>query len=181
MLDEQSGSDEITNILRDMREEYWRGVTETEEARGEAVECVTFVIGGESYAFETATAAEVIRIPKLVRLPKVPEVIRGVFNLRGDITAAVDIRRLLGLAAPELTPTARIIVVKAKKFMTGLIVEGVKGVEPLPMDRFEPAPRSLGGQREFIRGQFALESGMVMLLDIEKILESPEIIINMAE
>lgn len=181
MMKEQTGSDEITNILRDMREEYWRGVTETEEARSEALECVTFVIGGESYAFETALAAEVIRIPKLVRLPKVPEIIRGVFNLRGDITAAVDIRRILGLSAPELTPAARIIVVKAKRFMTGLIVEGVRGVEPLPMDRFEPATRSLGGQREFIRGQFALESGMLMLLDIGKILESPEIIINMAE
>lgn len=165
-----------------MREEYWRGVTETEEERGEELECVTFSLGGENYAFETGIAAEVIRIPKLVRLPRVPAIIRGVFNLRGDITAAIDIRPLLGLPAPELMPAARIVVVKAKKFLTGLIVEGVRGVEPLPLDRFEPTLKTApGAQREFIRGQFALEGGMVMLLDIGRVLESPEIIINTAE
>ena len=171
--------DDISLILKDMKEEYWRGISEEEEQRGDTLECVTFEIGGEVYAFETRFASEVLRLPKLIRLPRVQEVIAGVFNLRGDVTAAIDIRPLLGLPSPELNSRARIVVVKASRFTTGIIVEQVKGVEPLPMDNFEPVVKSLSTQqKELIRGQFAMADGLVMLIDMPKLLESPAILVD---
>src|SRR5512146_2909504 len=83
---------EIRSILHEMREEYWHGLAEIDEVQDEYLECVTFALGGEIYAFETVCAAEIIRIPKLVKVPRVPEIIVGVFNLRGQITAAMDFR-----------------------------------------------------------------------------------------
>ena len=50
---------DIGTILREMREEYWQGLAETEEAEDESLECVTFALGGEIYAFETVCAAEI--------------------------------------------------------------------------------------------------------------------------
>ncbi len=176
--DAKSGYD-IQSILTEMREEYWLGLAEVEEAQEERLECVTFYLGGETYAFESVYAAEVIRIPKLVRLPKVQEIIIGVFNLRGGIMAAIDIRPLLGVPQAPITAAGRIIVLKSEKFSTGLVVEGVKGVESLSVDNFEPAVKSLAGvQREFIRGQISCDGRLVMLLDIPKLMVSPEIIVN---
>lgn len=170
---------DIHSILTEMREEYWQGLAETEAVREESLECVTFLLGGEIYAFETVYAAEVIRMPKLVRLPKVQEIIVGVFNLRGEIMAAIDIRPLLGLPREAITGAGRIIVLKSEKFSTGLITEGVRGVESLSVDTFEPTPQSLtGAQREFIRGQITRDGRLVMLLDVLKLMASPEIVVN---
>lgn len=172
----KSGYD-IETILTEMREEYWQGLAEVEEAQEEHLECITFTLGDETYAFETVYAAEVLRIPKLVRLPRVQDAIVGVFNLRGGIMAAIDIRVLLGIPLTPLSAAGRIIVLKSEKFSTGLIVEEVTGVESLSVDTFEPAVKSLSGvQREFIRGQINSGGSLVMLLDIPKLMVSPEII-----
>lgn len=175
----KTGREDIDLMLREMREEYWKSLADTEIVEEEQLECIRFTLGGESYAFETWYASEVIRIPKLVRLPRVKELIVGVFNLRGEITAAMDIRPLLGLPQPALTPAARIVVVRSEKLATGILVEGVQGVAPLPFSTFEPAVRSPeGGKRDYLRGQLQVGDGLVILLDIVKLLEDPEIIID---
>lgn len=179
MTRESKNGYDIQSILTEMREEYWQGLAEAEEAQEERLECITFSLGGETYAFESVYAAEVIRMPKLVRLPKVQEIIVGVFNLRGGIMAAIDIRPLIGVPQAPITSSGRIIVLKSEKFSTGLITEGVKGVESLNVDNFEAAVKSLAGiQREFIRGQISCDGRLIMLLDIPKLMVSPEIIVN---
>jgi purine-binding chemotaxis protein CheW len=179
MTRKSSGGYDIQTILAEMRDEYWQGLAELEEAQEERLECVTFDLGGEIYAFESVYAAEVIRIPKLVRLPRVQEIIVGVFNLRGGIMAAIDIRPILGVPRTPITGAGRIIVLKSEKFSTGLLTEGVRGVESLSVDSFEPAVKSLAPvQREFIRGQISCDGRLIMLLDIPKLMVSPEIIVN---
>src|SRR5512133_592728 len=96
---------DIRTILGKMREEYWQGLADEDAAEEELLECLVFVLGGERYAFETQYACEVIRIPKLVRVPAVQSLISGIFNLRGEITAAMDIRPMLGLPQPVLPAT----------------------------------------------------------------------------
>jgi purine-binding chemotaxis protein CheW len=170
---------DIRSILEEMRQEYWQGLAEVAEAHEEQLECVTFFLGGETYAFETSFAAEVIRVPKLVRVPGVQELIVGIFNLRGGIIAAVDIRPILGLEAIPLTSTARIIVVKGEKFTTGILTEGVQGVVSFPSGMFEQVVKSVdAGAREFIRGQINRDGSMAMLLDISRLLESQEILVD---
>jgi purine-binding chemotaxis protein CheW len=179
MTSKSTSSYDIRTILTEMRDEYWQGLAEIEEAQEERLECVTFDLGGEIYAFESVYAAEVIRIPKLVRLPRVQEIIVGVFNLRGGIMAAIDIRPLLGVPRTPITAAGRVIVLKSEKFSTGLLAEGVRGVESLSVDSFEPAVKSLAaGQREFIRGQISCDGRLIMLLDIPKLMMSPEIVVN---
>jgi purine-binding chemotaxis protein CheW len=179
MTEEKKPGYEISSILHEMREEYWQGLTEVEAAQEERLECVTFVLGGETYAFETVYAAEVIRVPRLVRVPRVQEIIVGVFNLRGEITAALDIRPFLGLPQPPLTQGGRIIVVKSDRFATGLLVERVEGVAALSLESFEPVVKSLTApQQEYIRGQLNLDGRLVMLLDIKKLMAAPEIMVE---
>ncbi|HEY6838773.1 MAG TPA: chemotaxis protein CheW [Geobacteraceae bacterium] len=179
MEKEKKSAYDIRSILDEMREEYWQGLAEVEEAEEENLECVTFSLGGELYAFESLYAAEIIRIPRLVKIPKVSDMIVGVFNLRGEITAAVDFRAFLGLSQPPLTSAGRIIVVKSEKFATGLLTETVQGVESLSLSTFEPVVKSLPGmQREYLRGQMHKGDQLVMLLDIAKLLAAPQMVIG---
>lgn len=169
---------DIRSILEEMRQEYWQGLSEKEELREELLECVTFVLGGEKYAFETSFASEVIRVPKLVKLPGNNKLVVGVFNLRGEIIAAIDIRPMLGISAPQLTASARIIVIKGKNFTTGILTEAVLGVNSLSLGMFEPIVKSVDASaREFLRGQINLGTEMSMLLDVARLLESPDLII----
>jgi len=170
---------DISSILNDMRQEYWQGLSEKTEVQEELIECITFTLGGEEYAFETSYASEVIRVPKLVKLPGQSTLIVGVFNLRGEIIAAMDIRPMLGLSQPTLTDTARIIVIKGKKFTTAILTETVLGVYSLPLEKFEPVVKSVDpSAREFLRGQINRDTEMTMLLDITRLLDSPALVIN---
>jgi purine-binding chemotaxis protein CheW len=170
---------DIQSVLDEMREKYWEALSEVEESPEEHLECLTFELGGETYAFETTRAAEVIRIPRLVKVPRVQEEITGVFNLRGEITAAIDIRPMLGLPQLPLEKRGRIIIVKGDRFNTGVLVEGVRDVAALPLAAFEPAVQSLSEkQREFIRGQFSVEGGRIVLLNVDQLLASPQIVSN---
>ena len=170
---------DIRSILTEMRQEYWQGLSEKTEIQEELIECITFTLGGEEYAFETGYASEVIRVPKLVKLPGNSKLIIGVFNLRGEIIAAMDIRPMLGIAEPALTASARIIVIKGKNFTTGILTEAVLGVHALPLGQFEPIVKSVDASaREFLRGQINRGTEMSMLLDIAKLLDSPALVVN---
>lgn len=175
---ENKGYD-IRSILDEMRQEYWQGLSEKTEIQEELIECITFTLGGEEYAFETIFASEVIRVPKLVKLPGNNKPIIGVFNLRGEIIAAMDIRPMLGIPEPALTASARIIVIKGKNFTTGILTEAVLGVHSLPLGMFEPVVRSVeASAREFLRGQINRGNEMSMLLDIARLLDSSALVVN---
>jgi len=172
------GGYDIRTILDEMREEYWHGLAEEQGEEKELLECLIFSLGGERYAFETQHASEVIRLPKLVRVPAVQSLIVGIFNLRGEITAAMDIRPMLGLGQPELAAAARVLVVKSEQFATGIIAEGALGVQGLSFADFEPCS---GSERRFVRGHFNDADGMINLLDLEALLASPEILVGNKE
>lgn len=169
---------DIRNILSQMRDEYWQGLEEEEAEVKEELDCLVFTLGGERYAFETQYACEVIRIPKLVRIPAVQSVIAGIFNLRGEITAAMDVRPMLGIPQPEIGAAGRILVVKSEQFATGIMVEAAHGVQGLFLDSFEPAAGITGTRQQFVKGHFNREEGSVILLDMEALLSSPEIMVG---
>ncbi|ACH39392.1 scaffold protein CheW associated with MCPs of class 40H [Citrifermentans bemidjiense Bem] len=167
---------DIRSILGQMRDEYWQALSEEEVQAREVLECLVFTLGGERFAFETQHACEVIRVPKLIRVPAVQTLIAGIFNLRGEITAAMDIRPMLGLAQPEIGAAGRIVVVKSDRFATGILIEAAHGVQGLCCDGFEPA--MAGGAKRFVRGHFNEQDGSIILLDMEALLAAPEIVVG---
>jgi purine-binding chemotaxis protein CheW len=171
---------EIQDVLREMREEYWRGIEEAEEASAaDVLEYVIIRLGGERYGIPTATAREVLRAPRLVRVPRVAEHIRGVINLRGEIVAVTDLRPLLGLPGGDLPAGGRLVVVEAAGLVTALLTERVEGIRSIAADAIEPCPEGLAGfPREAVAGQAVGEESLLILLDLEHILSRPEFVID---
>jgi len=176
---EQQGY-EIERVLQEMRDEYWRGIEEGGEAAAvEARDYVVFYLAGERYALASTATREVLRLPRLVRVPRVAGHIRGVINLRGQIVAVTDLRPLLGLPGEAVPEKAQLVVVEAAGLTTALLTEGVEGIRSIPLAAIEPVTEGLSGfPREAAQGQVVGEDGLLVLLDLEHILSRPEFIVD---
>lgn len=172
--------DEVQNILEQMRNEYWRGLDE-EPAAGEVAtrEYLIFHLGGERFGVAGENVREVLKVPRLIRIPRVPEHIPGVFNLRGEVCAVTDLRSLLGLAGRDLALHGRLVVVEAAGVVTALYTDRVEGLVSIEAETIEPFTEGLAGfPREVAEGQLHQEEGLAVLLNLRAILARPEFVID---
>ena len=174
---------DIEGMLREMRREYWQALEEGSELKAaETEEFLLFRLGGQSFALPTPLAREVLRVPKLVLVPRVDQPILGIVNLRGQVLAVTDLCPLLGLTRETEVESGRLIIVEAAGITTALAVEEVIGIRRFPVKEIEPLPPGEGGlPRHAATGQITLEQGMLVLLDLEQLLCREEIIIDQKE
>jgi len=171
---------EITRILEEMRNEYWRSIEESDESSASATrDYVVFRLGSERYAVPSTLSREVLRLPKMIRVPRVAGHIRGVINLRGQIVAVTDLRPLLGLGGEDSSSTGQLIVVEAAGLLTALLTDRVEGIHTLDLATIEPVTEGLVGfPKDAAGGQVADENGLLILLDLENILARPEFTVD---
>ncbi len=138
---------------------------------GDVLQLVTFRLGNEEFSVDILKVQEIIRLMELTRVPKAPEFIEGVINLRGKVIPVMDLRKRFCMPAAEDTSEARIIVVELANTTVGFRVDGVSEVLRLPADTVEPPPTMVSGvETEYIRGVGKLDDRLIILLDVEKVL-----------
>jgi purine-binding chemotaxis protein CheW len=119
----------------------------------EMLEIATFKLANERYAVEARHVREVLRSVEFTPVPGAPEFLVGLVNLRGEILAVVDLRKILGLAGTELTDLSRVIVLGHERAEFGVLADEVHEVTMVPIDEVFAPPGSAGGTgREFLRG-----------------------------
>ncbi len=132
----------------------------------------TFFVNGYLFGIEAATVQEVIRYQPMTRVPLAPPALSGLINLRGQIIAAVDLRRRLGFpdrAAGELPMD---VVVRTRDGMVSLLVDRIGDVVEVSEEAFEEPPDTLVGiARELIRGAYKLDDALLLSLDVEGAVE----------
>lgn len=162
-------------VQGEMRAEYWRGLHAAGEMAANTAHYLVFRLAGERFGLPTVVMREVQRLPKLRRVPRVPEAILGVINLRGQIVAVTDLRPLLGLTGRQIPPFPRILVVEQAGLTTALLAEQVEDIRRLPAAALVPlAAGRPGFPRKAALGQIADESGLLILLNLPHILSLPE-------
>lgn len=171
---------DIQGILREMRDEYWRGIEEAEATQiEERQDYILFRLGGERFGIASRFAREVLRLPRLVRVPRLPRHIAGIFNLRGQIVAVTDLRELLNLPAGEPAPRSQLLVVEAAGLTTALLTDSVEGLHAIPATAIEPVTEGLSGfPREIASGHVVGSDGLLLLLNLEELLARPEFVID---
>ena len=175
MANRTDTSYDTQQILSQMQEQYWKGLEESRETDTRAVETLlTVMLGGECYGLNATEAKEIFKMPAVVRVPRTPSFVLGIINLRGAITSIVDIRSLLGVpSGTAFGEHARVVLVEAEGLATGLVVEEVKEITTLPSESIQPMAKAVG-KKEFFRGQAEYDNGLVILLDIPKLLTASE-------
>ena len=138
---------------------------------------LTFAMSGEDYAFRIESVREVLTVPKLTRIPRMPDFMRGVINLRGSVMPVLDLRLKFGLGETGMTADTAIIVVEITSDETdgrplglGVFVDAVKKVVAIPVGNVEPPPKiGLSVDTSFIQGMGRIDGRFTMILDIRKI------------
>ncbi len=140
------------------------------------IQVVTFTIAEEDFAFDIFKVKEIIRIVEVTKVPKSPDFIEGVINLRGNVIPILDLRKRFHLKPREYDKKTRIIVVEANTELVGFIVDAVLETRSIFESCIEAPPTIvLGGiESEYLKGVAKLEDRLVILLDIGKILSVSE-------
>jgi len=150
----------------------------------DTVQLVTFQVGSEEYGLDINAITEVIRPLKITPLPRMPEFIEGVVNLRGAIIPIVDLRKRFALAEIRNEPRKmRMLITKGaipdvghrRKELLGLVVDCVHEVLHVPRKEIAPPPgAATGEQADFISGMGKVAERLIIIVDIDRILSQQE-------
>ncbi len=141
---------------------------------------LTFRLGSESYGIDILKVQEIIGIMAITRVPRTPDFIRGVINLRGKVIPVIDLRLKFGMSAVADTGRTCVIVVRIYQndspVTTGLIVDEVSEVLDIRTDQIDDSP-SFGENvnTDYILGMGKCGTKVVMLLDIDWVLSREEV------
>ncbi|ESQ92623.1 chemotaxis protein CheW [Asticcacaulis benevestitus] len=138
---------------------------------------VLFILKGEEYGVHIDCVQEIVRVPsELTRIPKCPDFIEGVINLRGVVLPVVDQRRRFQLESIDRNDRQRIMVFIIGGVRTGFIVDLVTEVRRIPLNTIAAAPELSVEQKRIIRRVANLEGEkrIIMLLDVLQLLNSDE-------
>lgn len=140
---------------------------------------LTFRVGGESYGLEILRVQEIIGMMAVTHVPRTPEYVRGVINLRGKVIPVMELRLKFGMEGQEDTPRTCIIVVQVSRdglpVTMGVIVDEVSEVLDISASQLEPPPSfGLHIDTEFILGMCKAGEKVILLLDADRVLSSQE-------
>lgn len=138
-------------------------------------EYLTFTLGTEDYGVDILKVQEIRGYDTVTRLPDSPEFIKGVINLRGVIVPVVDLRIKFKLGEVRYDTFTVMIILNVGGRIIGMVVDGVSDVIRLAPGQVRPAPE-LGAavDTKFLAGVGTMEERMILLLDIDRMLNSRE-------
>lgn len=138
---------------------------------------LTFFLAGEEYGIEILSVHEIIGLIPITDVPGTPDYICGIINLRGKIIPVVDIRKKFGMESKEYDSETCIIVVNVQGVEAGAVVDRVSEVINISDEDISPAP-SFGKDVniDFILGIGKSQSKVKILLDIDRVISSEQII-----
>lgn len=136
---------------------------------------LTFVLAGEDYGLEILKVREIIGMMEITAVPRTPEFVKGVINLRGKVIPVIDLRLKFGMEEAEYTEETCTIVADVGGVEIGIIVDKVSEVMDIADSDIDETP-SFGGSvdTDFILGMGKAEDKVTILLDISKVFTSSE-------
>lgn len=144
---------------------------EDEQAPRRLETWVTFDLAEEVFAIPVNLVREALRVSTITRVPHAPHPIRGVTNLRGKVIPVIDLRVRIELPAREIDRLSRILVVGSRGRVLGLLVDAVRQVVHIDLDRVQPPPEDVVTvQSDYLSGVYHQGDFLILLLDVDRIL-----------
>jgi len=141
---------------------------------------LTFKLGGETFATDVSKVREVLDFTAITKIPRTPDFMSGVINLRGNVVPVVDLRLCFEMSRTEKTVNTCIVVmemlVEGEATVIGALADSVEEVIDLEPDQIQPAPK-IGTQirTDFIKGMGKRDSQFIMILDIDRVFSADEL------
>jgi purine-binding chemotaxis protein CheW len=150
-------------------------VTEITETR----QYLTFRLGDEVFAIDVAKVREVLDFTSITKIPRTPDFMSGVINLRGNVVPVVDLRLCFEMSKTEKTVNTCIVVVEmvvdGESNVIGALADSVEEVIDLEPEHIQPPPRiGIKIRTDFIKGMGKRDTQLIMILDIDRVFSNEE-------
>ncbi len=151
-------------------------VTEITETR----QYLTFKLGDEVFAIDVAKVREVLDLTAITKVPRTPDFMSGVINLRGSVVPVVDLRLCFEMSKTVKSVNTCIVVVEVllegESTIIGALADSVEEVIDLEPEQIQPAPK-IGAQirTDFIQGMGKRDAQFIMILDIDRVFSAEEL------
>jgi purine-binding chemotaxis protein CheW len=147
----------------------------SDQITGTIYQLVSFIIENEEFGVDILKVQEIIRTVDITRVPRAPEFVEGVINLRGKIVPVIDLRKRFGIPKRDRDSETRIIVVELPDKVVGFLVDKVKEVIRVEKSIIEPPPElTTNVDANYITGVAKLRDRLLILLDLDKVLSVDE-------
>jgi len=151
------------------------GVAVADAPTQRAGKYLTFVLADEVYGLEILKVREIIGMMDITAVPRTPDFVKGVINLRGKVIPVVDLRLKFGMPPAETTEQTCIIVVNVGNVEMGIVVDMVSEVLDINEDAIDDTPSfGVSVNTDFILGMGKAEDRVSILLDISQVLSVDE-------
>jgi purine-binding chemotaxis protein CheW len=135
---------------------------------------ISFAIGEDQYGVDIMAVREIKGWTAITHLPRQPDYVRGVLNLRGVIVPIIDLRCRFGQGLTEATPMHIVIIVQVASKLIGLLADRVLDIVSLDGIQIQPVPRVVQSSRvEFLAGLVTIDAAMIALIDLPHLLATP--------
>lgn len=140
----------------------------------------TFKLSGSDYGVPILRVQEIVALPPVTPVPRTPEFVRGVINLRGRVVPVVDLRTRFGMAASPDTDRTCVVIIQVEgesgAMRMGVVVEDLAEVVDVPEDDVvDPPEFGAGIDTEFLLGMGRVAQRVIILLDVDKVLTSADV------
>jgi purine-binding chemotaxis protein CheW len=140
-------------------------------AASSRVETISFSIGDEQYGVDIMAVREIKGWSEITHLPKQPDYVRGVLNLRGVMVPIIDLRCRFGQGKTEATPLHVVIVVQVESRLVGLLADRVLDILSFEASQVQPVPQIARSSRvDFLSGLVTIDGIMIALVDLPNLL-----------
>jgi purine-binding chemotaxis protein CheW len=147
---------------------------------------LTFKLGDEVFATDVAKVREVLDFSAITKIPRTPEFMSGVINLRGNVVPVVDLRLCFDMSKTEKTVNTCIVVVEmmvdGEANVIGALADSVEEVIDLEPDQIQPPPRiGTHVRTDFIKGMGRRDTQLIMILDMDRVFSVEDLSARVAE
>lgn len=152
----------------------------SDDVKIDRTQYLTFTLDTELFAIDIFSVREVLEYTNITRIPRTPEYMRGIINVRGNAVPVIDLNMKFGRSKTTQTINTAIIIVEVElegeSTIIGALADSVQEVFELKGDQIDPPPKMGTSIRtDFIRGMGKHEDGFIMILDIDKVFSSEEL------
>lgn len=145
-------------------------------ARAAAIpsQIISFAIGDDQYGVDIMAVREIKGWSEITHLPRQPESVRGVLNLRGAIVPIIDLRCRFGQGLTEASAIHVVIIVQVGARVVGLLADRVLDIVSFDAAQVQPVPKIAQASRiDFLSGLVTVDTSMIALIDLNNLLSLP--------
>ena len=160
----------LDNVLQKQKEQLV-SLPAKDKIDEDIMQLVGFVVGEEEYAIPILSIQEIIKPIEYTRVPRTPEYVLGVFNLRGNVIPLIDLRNKFSLPSKHIDDDTRYIVLKDGDNIAGFVIDKLTEAIRIKKSQIEETPETMSQKDGYIYGIGKRDKGIITIVKVDALLK----------